>query len=356
LGFDLFQEATAVLVKHYNKKTTPQVVDKKVVMTDSNIEQDFVAVYSARGDSGDFAFKLVGDKQVKVHKALLSNVSNELDTLIRSHPTAVVPTRPQFPEYQITYNRLTADAFESMLKFVYYSHKNITLFHATQLYQFAKDYKLGSLVTTLDTVMGAAEVDIPSVLFMLQIAFTEMTDKKDLQASLKTKGLQFVVANLDKIDFKPLDNMSPIIGTSIVEAVQAAVKKNNSNWESMKANFNKDPKPIPTSATSNYTTPPPMPSSPSPSIATASTRATPASPTSPAGAKVARDDEDASATEGDGKGEKKSGNSRTKKESKKPLQEEDEGKKGNEKDDGKKGKDSKGGKEKVDDKKGKKKE
>lgn len=332
LGFDLYQEAAAVLIQHYVKKTKPTVVERKLTMSDVSIVEDFTSVYNSRGESGDLTFKLANDKQVKVHKCILATLSAELDALIRNNPNSVIPTRPQFQE-TITYPRLTAEAFESLLKFIYYSEKNISLLHATQIYLFAKDYKLNVLLSTLDNVMGTAEVDVPSVLFMLQIAFLEMNDKKELQQSLKSKGLQFVVMHLDRIDFKPLDGMAPIIGTSIVESVQAAVRKHHQNWELMKAHFNKDPKPLPTTSVAHIPVTSPTstlhpPSSPPPAVTGTSRGTSTQSPapnilaTNKSPAVGGKDEEESTMTEeGTGKEGKEKRQMRTKN-SKKPVMEE----------------------------------
>jgi len=205
-----------------------------------------------KNDSGDFVFKLVGDKHVKVHKCMISLVSPEFDLFIRDNPSGGIPYRPQ-PQVPVgapqpppqPYKRLSSEALECYLRFLYYGDKRIGMLPATQIYTFVKDFKLDDYLPVVERALETLDVDVPSAVFLLQIALTEMTNPP-LQNTLKSKSLTFILSHFEKIDFKVLDSMHPRLALEIVLTVQNAIV-NFGQWNQLVQTLPKQKHPLPSS-------------------------------------------------------------------------------------------------------------
>jgi hypothetical protein len=67
IGFELFQEATNMMVLHWTKKSEPKPFEKKVVAPNTVVE-DFTRLYNNKAESGDITFNI----QNKVRRKRLS--------------------------------------------------------------------------------------------------------------------------------------------------------------------------------------------------------------------------------------------------------------------------------------------
>jgi hypothetical protein len=210
-----------MMVLHWTKKTEPKPFEKKVTALNTVVE-DFSRLYQAKGDSGDIIIK-VNDKAIKAHKALLSSISVELDALINSGGPQVI--------LDPKYNRISERAFEGLLKYLYYNDTDATkLLYACQLHQFALDFKLTRVVQMLEKQMEFLDCDNKSAVFLLDVAYTEMEHDKRLRRILRKKGITHITENMHKIDFSPVANMVPVIGTDIVLALQKAI---HTHWDTV---------------------------------------------------------------------------------------------------------------------------
>jgi len=234
VGFELFQEATTMMVQHWTKKTEPKVFEKKVTALNTVIEDfnrlysaknetgDLVVKYGAKNDNGDIVVK-INDKGIKAHKAVLSSISVELDALVGSAPSQVV--------LDPKYSRISERAFEALLKFLYYNDvQSMKLLYACQIHQFVMDFKLTRVLQMIEKQMEVLDCDNKSAVFLLDVAYTEMDHDKRLRKLLRKKGISHITENMDKIDFSPVESMEPVIGTDIVLALQKAIQ---GNWDAV---------------------------------------------------------------------------------------------------------------------------
>jgi len=135
------------------------------------------------------------------------------------------------------YANVSSEAFEAMLRLIYYNDENIEMLHACQLYLFAHDYNLVKLSLLIEKIIGGGEVTSHTVLPLLDVAYNPlMEENRELQSKLKDIGMKFVVQNIDKMDFAPLQYMSPVIGTQILQQIQSVLSP---NWRSMDVNIAK---------------------------------------------------------------------------------------------------------------------
>jgi len=62
---------------------------------------------------------------------------------------------------------------------------------------------------------------------VLDVAYNPLLEENPaLQKNLMEEGLNFAVANVDKINFEPLQTLPPIIATHILQALQRKIGKN----------------------------------------------------------------------------------------------------------------------------------
>jgi len=105
------------------------------------------------------------------------------------------------------------------------------LLYACQLFLFAHDFNLGKLSVLIEQIISTREASVTNVLALLDVAYNPLMESNpDLQRKLKETGIRYVIQNVDKIDFVPLQNMSPLIGAQILVQLQQVLA---SNWRTM---------------------------------------------------------------------------------------------------------------------------
>jgi len=73
-------------------------------------------------------------------------------------------------------------------------------------------------------------VTATTALALLDVAYNPLMADNPLQRKLKDGGMKFVIQHVDKVDFLPLQYMSPLIGTQILQQLQQVLAP---NWRSM---------------------------------------------------------------------------------------------------------------------------
>jgi hypothetical protein len=223
LGFKLYQEVTALLLKAHQggagKKPTP-----KEVTAEDTIVADFKNLYGSADVTGDVSF-LIHNEEVKSHRAILSHQSADLNALVVPPDEGKEPTRKAIT-LDTKYGRISPGAFHAMLKYFYYSDSAVSMLHATELVSFAKDFHLDKLYRVLEKVIGGQEIAVDTVLNVLDVAYNPLMEENPaLQKNLKEEGLTFCVNNIDKISFEQLQNMPPVIATHVIQALQHRIGK-----------------------------------------------------------------------------------------------------------------------------------
>jgi len=111
-----------------------------------------------------------------------------------------------------------------VLKYFYYGEAAIDMLSACELFPFTKDFKLTKLCGLLEKIIGGQDITIATCLPVLDVAYNPlMNENNSLQVKLKLEGLDFAVSNLETIDFKPLEFMSPQISSHILQRLQQTI-------------------------------------------------------------------------------------------------------------------------------------
>jgi len=223
LGFKLYQEVTALLLKAH-QGTAPKARAREVT-SDDTIVADFKNLYSSADVTGDLSF-IIHNEEIKAHKAILWHQSPEISSLLSPPEDSKEPPKKGIV-LDLKYGRITPGAFQAMLRYFYYSDTSIGMLHATELVDFVKDFHLDRLYTVLEKVIGGQDITVDTVLSVLDVAYNPLLEENpSLQRNLQEEGLNFAVANVDKINFEPLAGLPPIIATHILQALQRRIGKN----------------------------------------------------------------------------------------------------------------------------------
>jgi len=237
LGFKLYKDVTIEAFKAHQgqKKGATEIL----VTAEDTIVEDFKKIYASHSTK-DVCFLIQG-VEVKAHKPLLIDQSLELAALANNEEARDQKKASEFRGQVIIldekYSNISPDAFESMLRLIYYNDENIEMLHACQLYLFAHDYNLVKLSLLIEKIISGGEVSCKTVLPLLDVAYNPLMEQnKELQPMLKEIGMKFVVQNIEKMDFGPLQHMSPVIGTQILQHIQSVFSR---DWRSMDLNIAK---------------------------------------------------------------------------------------------------------------------
>jgi len=229
LGFKLYQEVTSLLLKHHqnpNKKGL-MVID---MSPEDTIVRDYKHIYGSTDVSGDIAFNIHGE-EIRAHKAVLADQSAEFAAFIAHYEATKDPKKANAVYLEDKYGRIQHKAFDGMLRFLYYGEVSIDMLSACELVPFVKDFKLQKLCTLLEKIVGGQDVSTPTCLPVLHVAYNPlMGENPSLQQKLKQEGLDYAVTNMDKIDFKPLEFMSPQISSHILQRLQQTI---GNKWTSL---------------------------------------------------------------------------------------------------------------------------
>jgi len=234
LGFKLYQEVTALMLKAHQGQKNPTAAEIQVTADDTIVE-DFKRIY-ASNSSKDVSFIIQGE-DVKAHKAILIDQSTEFAALVNGtlddgkDPKDTPKRVPGGPVYlDEKYANISPGAIEAMFRLFYYAEQEMEVLHACQLFVFARDFNLVRLSMVIEKIISSGEVTATTALALLDVAYNPLMAENPLQKRLKDGGMKFVIQNVDKIDFLPLQNMSPLIGTQILQQLQQVLAP---NWRSM---------------------------------------------------------------------------------------------------------------------------
>jgi len=191
--------------------------------------RDFKAIYSSADATGDISFS-VKSQELSAHKAILANQSAEFAALIQQYEANKDPKKGAI-SLEEKYFRLTPKSFDAMLRHIYYGDQNIDMLSSCELIPFAKDFKLTKLYSVIEGIIGSQEISNSTCLPVLEVAYNPlMNENGTLQVKLKNDGLDYAVNNIDKIDFKALEFMPPLIGSHVLQRLQQTV---GNKWNSM---------------------------------------------------------------------------------------------------------------------------
>jgi len=211
LGLDLFQEVVLL------QQNPPAKLEPVEVTAPNLIAQDFSQVYQKKSDTGDVVFK-VGESNVRCHKAVIAEASKKLSQLVETNQgRGVIMFPPDTPQ-------LSLDAFEAMLKWIYYSCELIKPIESTQLIPFCKFWDLPALNTICENVIREG-IAAPTVISILEVAYNKAIEGEGmLQKELRERCLKFITKNLSEINFNPLKNLPAIVAVDVLNKIQETFK------------------------------------------------------------------------------------------------------------------------------------
>jgi hypothetical protein len=225
LGFKLYQEVTSILLKYRNGEEKKPSKEPRKITVEDTIVRDFQRLYESADVTGDVTF-MIQNKEIWAHRGLLSAQSEDFQEIMQKKE---IDAKGQEKNIKMNdkYSRISSDSFQTMLKFLYYGEKNLSIVHATELLTFSKDLKLPALHTACESVISPKAIHPSEVLELLDIAFSRlMEDTPQIAETVKTNGIAVVLQNIDKIDFSHLGKLNPMIGQYLLQEIQKKVLGN----------------------------------------------------------------------------------------------------------------------------------
>ncbi len=120
---------------------------------------------------------------------------------------------------------ITAEAVESLLKFVYYGDANISPLHACELAAFSYEYGMVELNKLCYEIIGK-NINIKTAISILGVTFLEINplptepETPNPVKTIKKNAIFFIHNNIKSIDLRPLKRMNPLMAVDIVLANQ----------------------------------------------------------------------------------------------------------------------------------------
>lgn len=202
LGIELFQETASAYLEHQAGRLKP--VQPLVEPADT-----FLVDFKTLLDSGknyDIEFQLADSKLMgfpqgmlfKGHKAVIAVRSQPLADLCAA-PT----TQAQKGLNAVPVKGVGSDAFQALLKWIYYGETNITTLAAAELVLVAREYKLIELQRLCVDIMVKG-VELETALSLLDLTYIkDMPDfYSDAMKELQPRVMGFVVDHFVKLDLK----------------------------------------------------------------------------------------------------------------------------------------------------------
>lgn len=205
LGIELFQEVVAAF---QTNPPPPEEITPDKAPQDTLLE-DFKKMYNQMPFS-DVTLTIEGEA-IRCHKAILGAHSDAFATYL-------------FKEGGAAQEKIAANTFKSMLKFLYYGDDNIEPLPACELVEFSRRYKLHSLLRICEDKIRNS-INKRTVLEILNVAHMPAdTGKADLVDELKSKAYPFLLEHFTEVDLSPIRFYNPLISIEILIKLQEAWK------------------------------------------------------------------------------------------------------------------------------------
>jgi len=226
IGVLLLQESITVYTQH-----TTGTLERLDIgpCPPSTIVEDYKQIYRSIDSSNAVAevtpFKINKSAAfVSCHKPILAAQTAQLANLCNS---AVV--KEKSGEYILVSQvktklapEITSEAFESLLKFVYYGESAVPPLHAVELVTFSFEYGMLELNKLCYEIISK-NINTKTALPILGVTYLEISplevltsDLKDLVKNIKRTALFYIHNNIKQIDLKPLKKMNPHVAVDIV--------------------------------------------------------------------------------------------------------------------------------------------
>jgi len=233
LGMDLFQE----IVEFYQSSLTSPLLPLPIIPEPpSTVIADYKSIYEniLPNLTGDGIFKI--EKEfIHCHRAILAARSKQLLDLC-SLPSASkfrdVPDHIKVPPIRGKIGKdgpevVSAEAFRSMLKFIYYGETNINPVPACALLLYSRDCGLPELQKVCEGVIRDNINNNTALPTLVATYMIQMEDRESICKEFKKMAIDYILANLYEIELKslkPLKKSYPKIIFDILAAEQRKQK------------------------------------------------------------------------------------------------------------------------------------
>jgi len=226
LGIELFQDAISVNMQ----KETGQLkaLDIKPCPP-STLVSDFKKLYTTMKDSIEATIFRVGvggiTQFVTAHRALLAGKTPQLAALCNSPQIKGPPEHIPVPllKTKSVYDNISADSFETMLKYVYYGCADIPTINACELIPFTVDYQMAELQSICYKKLFSS-VNVKTALPILGVTYIEQPESKHAIFTLdsvtieatRKEAINCILSDWAGADLSLLPKMSPRIAVDLV--------------------------------------------------------------------------------------------------------------------------------------------
>jgi len=196
----------------------------------STLIEDFKKIYEGKDSIEATIFRVgIGMVQyVTCHRALLAGQSHQLQTLCLSPLNKAGKDAPESIQLlplrtKSVFDSISSDAFETLLKYIYYGFSDIPPLHACELIPFSIDYCLGELQRICYRKIQTS-INEKTALSILGVTYIQPPDGKEgtflfqpIEAeSTRKNATDFILANLAETDISLLPKMFPKIAIDLM--------------------------------------------------------------------------------------------------------------------------------------------
>mmetsp|Transcript_7129 Transcript_7129/g.7824 ORF Transcript_7129/g.7824 Transcript_7129/m.7824 type:complete len:539 (+) Transcript_7129:58-1674(+) len=226
LGIGLFQEVVVL-----QQKQPQKLADVLEVTESENSSKHFRHLYDLeRKNSADIQFRIEG-KLILCHKCIFASASPQVASILLQDPQG--DAKKGGLEYILPVPGFTSDAFECLLKWIYYRDTNVKPAASTQLIKFCKGFNMPELKQVCENVV-VDNIQTSTVLSILEVAYNPvMEDNPILRKRLKHNATKFFTQNFYNIDLTPIGTMPLAIAADLLKALQEDGKNGRSSGSSL---------------------------------------------------------------------------------------------------------------------------
>jgi len=212
LGIELFQELIALSIGEYVEP--PPENDPA---PPSTLIADFKKLHDStmKTEVWADAYVQIESKRIPFHKAVLAAHSKAFERLFQ--PTT--GKEEDLTEALAVEKDMSAAAFQSMLKYIYYGETSITPVASCDLAPFAKRCNLLSLQKLCEQNISQ-NIDSTNILSIMKVAYSQDNIDRPEMKELRASCLEYMLENVSMINLDPLLQMDIKISVDVLRSVQ----------------------------------------------------------------------------------------------------------------------------------------
>jgi len=233
LGMELFSEL--VTMNAMSAATGPvEKLNKEKILGScpaGRIKEDFKELYGSMTYS-DATVRL-DNENIAFHKAVLAGASKQIfESFNRGKLTAGASEEVneflELSKEQRFENRITSDAFKSMLKYVYYGDVDIEPLSACLLIPFVRFYGLQDLQEVCERIISQSVSNSKVVMKILSVTYLAiMAAREDMRDRLRRECIGHIVNHMGEVNLNEIKAMDRDFSLDLALDLLIACQKNN---------------------------------------------------------------------------------------------------------------------------------